>query len=159
MRLLTLIVLLIYLWYNLLVIHMFGLPESLSQTSYLFLNHNGKYYMFSIFCILLSVSLLPTWVSISPKELRYLVYSSLGGLLVSGSTPMFRRGIQKPLHYLSAVFTFFCYILWFYAVDYIILIVNAVIISILILIDRKDYVYHAETVITLTLIIYLLCTI
>ena len=157
MHFLIFIVLFIYLSYNLIVIHKFGLPESLSQTSYLFLNHNGKYYMFTIFCISLSISLLPTWISISPRNLRHLVYLSLGGLLISGMTPMFRTGIQKPIHYISAAISFLCYILWFLSMDFWILIENAILIGILVLINPKDYVYHAETVISLTLIIYLLC--
>jgi|GEM_PF-5197911 len=156
MGFITLITLSFFIIYNIYVIRKFGLPESLSQTSYLFLNHNGKYYMFSVLCILLSISLLPAWVSISVKKLQILVYLSLGGLLVSGMTPMFHRSIQKPFHYLSAVVTFVCYVIWFAYTSPTILILNAITIGILILLDHKDYVYHAESIIALTLMIYIL---
>jgi hypothetical protein len=155
MRFQIIITFLVFATYNIYIICRYEVPESLSQTSYMFLDSGRKCFPFSFLCIFLSFTLFPTWLAVSMKHLRYLVYFSLGGLTISGLTPMFRKGIEKPLHYLSAVLTFVGVIAWFSYSDVKVLLLDTVLVLLLIVFKKRYYVYSAEVVISLTLMTYI----
>lgn len=86
----------IYVVYNVYIILTFGMPKSLSQTSYTFLDHNKKYIYFSIFCFSVGDLILLPWISVSRvKSMELLASFSVGGFILCGMTPLFHRSFQN----------------------------------------------------------------
>jgi hypothetical protein len=150
---LVILCLAMYVAYNILILKRFGIPESLSVTSYLL---EKKFYLFSILCIGMGTLLLPAWLAISPHELKMCVVYTLGGLILAGLTPGFHKTVQKPIHYTSAIVTSLGYVKWFIVTNYMVLVVNAFLFIVLTAIKRKSFVYHFENIIALTIMIYLI---
>lgn len=146
----------IYISYNIYVIRRFGIPKSLSQTSYLLLNYNKKFYFFSFLCISVGVLLWPVWCELSPKEISILPALALSGFILSGLTPLFHRSLEKPIHYISSVLTFVFFSIWILMVNMVLFVADAVMIGMFFVLHRECYVYHAENIIAFTLMFYLL---
>lgn len=153
---LTIITLVITLLYNSYVIIKYKkIPESLSETSYLF--GGNKRYLFTGYCIITSFCLLPMLLEIT-MTLQFLPFIFCGGLLFAGCSPLFRSGLDKPIHYIFsglAFIAYLCYIMlcmgWVWLIGYLI------ILSILCIIKLKSYVYWAEILALFEIIIFILC--
>lgn len=134
-----------------------GIPESISQTSYIFNQINGKYYLFSCYCVLIVAILFPIWVDFSLDSYKFLTFLSCTGILFAGSTPLFRESYQKLVHYGSGILAIIAYILWMSLSGYYYyLLVEILTVTILSLLDKKNFVYYTEIIALLGLIILLL---
>ena len=134
-----------------------GIPESISSTSYIFLECNKKYYLFNIYCVLIAIILLPIWLNISIDEWRFLVFLSCGGIIFAGMTPFFREDFHKPIHYGAGILAVVAYVLWMILSGYTKwLMWEAIITAIPIIFNYKNFVYYTEVFGILTLIILLI---
>ena len=81
----------IYLVYNGIAIKLFGIPNSLSNTFYLY--KQKKEWMrifFPIMMVLLVAFLMPAWLEISAASaLQFLAFFASGGILFVGTAPAF----------------------------------------------------------------------
>lgn len=109
---LTIITLVITLLYNCYIIIKYKkIPESLSETSYLL--GGNKRYLFTVYCVIISFCLLPMLLEIT-MTLQFLPFVFCGGLLFAGCSPLFRTGLDKPIHYIFsglAFVTYLCYMI------------------------------------------------
>ena len=142
--------------YNIYAIYLNkGIPESISDTAYIF---DKKRYYFSIYCVLLVTGLLPIWLGVSIVNLQCLVFICCVGILFAGITPFFKdKGtVDKPIHYSSGIIVALAYLLWLIFSGYaIILIPISIILSLLIIIDYKNFIYYIEIVGLISLLILL----
>lgn len=154
MIILTILTLLITLLYNsYVIIKCKKIPESLSETSYLL--GGNKRYWFTGYCFIVAFCLLPVLLEIS--TLQFLPFIFCGGLLFAGCSPLFRKGLDKPIHYIFSYLAFAAYIFymilcmgWIWLIGYLILL------DVLCLIKWKAYIYWAEILALLEIIIFIL---
>lgn len=147
----TILLLIILLYTTYSIIKNKGIPESISATSYTVSSD-----LFTAFCILTGFLLLPTWLQASNDNLAFLPFISCAGIIFAGVTPLFREGIQKPIHYISGVVSMICYLIWMLLGNLSYLLPSLIIIGVLISIDRKNYVFYSEIISLITLTIYLM---
>ena len=105
----------IYLVYNGITIKLFGIPNSLSNTFYLY--KQKKEWMrifFPIMMLLLVVFLMPAWLEISAgSALQFLAFFASGGLLFVGAAPAFMRSdLENNVHTYSAIGAVVFALLW-----------------------------------------------
>lgn len=147
------LLLLIAIIYNLFAIYYNkGIPESISSTSYIL-----KPYLFTIYCLVTSILLLPTWLQESSDNTAFLAFIGCGGMLFAGVTPLFFKDkLEGKIHYSAGIISFISYLAWMIASGNIIpLLVGLGITWILILIDKKNYIFYTEIISLITLIICL----
>lgn len=153
---LTIITLVITLLYNSYIIIKYNkIPESLSETSYLL--GGNKRYLFTGYCITTSFCLLPVLLTIT-TTLQFLPVIFCGGLLFAGCSPLFRSGLDKPIHYIFSGLAFLAYICYMiFCMGWIWLIGYLIVLIILCIIKWKSYVYWAEILALFEIIIFTLC--
>lgn len=149
----TLVMTLLYNSY--IIIKYKKIPESLSETSYLL--GSNKRYLFTGYCVITSFCLLPMLLEIT-MTLQFLPFLFCGGLLFAGCSPLFRTGLDKPIHYIFsglAFVAYLCYMIlcmgWIWLIGYLI------VLSVLCIIKWKSYVYWAEIIALFEIIIFILC--
>ena len=151
---LVLVALLIYIMYNIVVIKLFNIPHSLSQTYYLFKDYNDKFkVLFPMMMIGVAIILLPAWLEISDgSDFQFTVFLSCVGLIPTGITPAFNKNKKDNIiHTVSAYFAACISFLWIIMLTdlwYIILILG-VIIGFIGLFFRKwgsSYTYLLENI-------------
>ena len=86
------------------------IPESLSETSYLL--GGNKRYWFTGYCFIISFCLLPVLFTITLNNFLFLPFIFCGGLLFAGGSPLFRSGLDKPIHYIFSYLGFAAYIFY-----------------------------------------------
>ena len=152
---LSIIILLITLLYNIYIIIKYKkIPESLSETSYLL--GGNKRYLFTGYCFIISICLLPILLEIS--ILQFLPFIFCGGLLFAGCSPLFKEGLDKPIHYIFSILAFIAYIFYMiFCMGWIWLIGYLMALSVLCAIKWRSYIYWAEIIAVLELIIFILC--
>lgn len=124
-----------------------NVPESISETSYIFHRLNGKYYLFTCYCFLVTIILLPIWLNFSNEDYQFLVFLSCSGILFAGITAFFKEDFQKTIHYTSGIIAVITYIIWLILSGFInLLIIEILLVLILIILNRKNYVYYTEIV-------------
>lgn len=144
----------IYLTYNGVAIGLFGVPNSLSETYYLYMNKNNwMKIFFPIMMMLLVALLMPAWIEISiGSDLQFLAFLAAGGIMFTGAAPAFRGNkIESRVHSTSAICAAIFALLWVFFVStvwYIAFAWLAVIISLAILTKtlNRAKIYWLETV-------------
>lgn len=151
---LVIIAFLIYWGYNMYILHLFGVPHSLSMTYYLFQEKKvGKKWYFPLMMFIVGFLLLPSWIEISNNSnLQFLVFLSVGSIFFTGSSPaFFSSKLENYVHMLSAYMATICALLW------VIFVANAlhiVIIWLLIMLlfsiftrsIKSSYIYWIENI-------------
>ena len=105
----------VYLIYNGIALGLFGVPNSLSETYYLYMNKkNWMRISFPIMMTLLVVLLMPAWLEISTgSNLQFLAFLTAGGILFTGAAPAFKANtFEKTIHSTSAICAAICALLW-----------------------------------------------
>lgn len=89
MIVLLIITAVLFIIYNVFVLYKFGIPESLSATSYHFKEKYNQHWWFSLICLIIITGLFPIWISISSEITQFLVFLSCSGILFIGASPFF----------------------------------------------------------------------
>lgn len=147
-------IVIISLIYNLYVLLKYKkIPESLSETSYLFGNNR---YLFTVYCLLIGLCLLILLLPLTNINLQFIPFIICIGLIFSGFSPFYKKGLDRKIHYIFAFLSFGMFILyiflhvgWYWIIPYLIGII------ILCFLNFKSYVYFAEILALLELIIYI----
>jgi hypothetical protein len=151
---LVLVAFTLYLCYNFVILSLFGIPRSLSQTFYDF--EARKPWMrifFPIMMIGVGVLLLPSWLEISDgSNFMFTSFLAAAGIIFSGSAPAFKRSdLEDKVHTGSAFFAATFAIIWIILVAKLwwFIIVWTAIISIVAFITKTwktGLVYWLETI-------------
>lgn len=119
-------------------------PESISATSYLW---TGKINWFSIYCLLLAVSLFLPWMMVTPELYQFLCFLSCVGIITCGVTPFFREEFAGKIHYAGGGLAIVCWLIWMILGGYWVWLIAYVILFILLTIIKKDsFVFWAELI-------------
>lgn len=144
----------IYLIYNGVALRLFGVPESLSNTFYLY-NDKKKYLgvLFPVMMVTMASLLLPAWLEVSAlSSLQFTAFLAAAGIIFTGSAPAFKSNdLEKKVHTASALVAAMFALLWVIFVSklwFIILIWLAVIALIAFITKtiKSSYIYWLETV-------------
>lgn len=105
----------IYLIYNGIALKLFGVPQSLSMTYYLF--QNKKYWtriFFPIMMIGMAFLLLPAWLEISVgSPFQFLSFLAAAGIMFTGAAPAFlSSSMEKTVHTTGAICAAVFALLW-----------------------------------------------
>lgn len=145
--------LVIFVAYNIYILYRFGIPESLSETSYL-LGKNK--WMFSIVCVLFTLVVLPPWIGASIVNTEFLTLFACGGIAFAGLTPMYRESFQKTIHYTSAIISSICMVIWMAFNDPSLILMLGVLFIVPTAFKPKSYVYWFELESFIVIISYLI---
>lgn len=139
-----LIFLIISLIYNGYVISKYGVPVSLSDTAYLF--GGNKRYLFTGYCYISAFLLIPVLMELVPSTLTFLPFLMCSGLLFSGASPFFKgNGLDKPVHYISAIISFVSYFVFMILIMGLKWVVAFVALFLMLCIWKKEcFIYFAE---------------
>jgi hypothetical protein len=144
----------IYLIYNGAALRIFGIPESLSDTFYLY-NEKKKHLgiLFPIMMVSMAGLLLPAWLEISAlSSLQFTAFLAAAGIIFTGSAPAFKSNdLEKRVHIGSALTAAVFALLWVIFVSklwFTIIIWFAVILLIAFITKtiKSSYIYWLETV-------------
>ena len=156
MELLLLITTICFIIYNIFILYKFGVPESLSATSYLLKEKYNQHWWFSLICLIIITGLFPNWINISTINTQCLVFLSCAGILFIGSSPFFLKGLDKIVHYSSGLITALTFILWFIFNGYYLWLIYIGISCIPFIIWKpKSFIYFIEIIAYVFAIIFL----
>lgn len=154
----------IYLLYDSVAVSLFGIPESLSNTYYLFKERKSwQRFFFPAMMISAAALLLPAWLTISEgSNFQFMSFLACAGIMFTGAAPTFKDGkIENGVHMVGAYTAAIFSILWIILVtdlEYIILIcfIGILIEALVTKTLKSSYIYHLETVAFLSTFISLL---
>jgi hypothetical protein len=104
----------IYVVYNAIAIAIFGVPESLSNTYYLWKEKNGKGWLFCLMMYLVVALMMPAWITISEgSNFQFLAFLAPASLMFVGTAPRFKDfSLENKVHTYSAYLAAVCSLLW-----------------------------------------------
>lgn len=104
----------IYVVYNAIAIAIFGVPESLSNTYYLWKEKNGKGWLFCLMMYIVVALMMPAWITISEgSNFQFLAFLAPASLMFVGTAPRFKDfSLENKVHTYSAYLAAACSLLW-----------------------------------------------
>ena len=143
----------IYVAYNAFSLAIFGVPESLSNTYYLYKEKWNKGWLFCLMMYLVVALMMPAWITLSEgSNFQFLAFLAPASIAFVGTAPRFKDGdLENKVHTVSAIIAAACSLLWVALVTpywYVILIWFGYIslASIFTSSSQIAYVYWLETV-------------
>lgn len=104
----------IYVAYNAICLALFGIPESLSNTYYLWKDKNGKGYLFCLMMYAVVAFMMPAWLTLSEgSDFQFLAFLAPMAIAFVGTAPRFKDDKQEGnVHSISAVIAAACSLAW-----------------------------------------------
>jgi succinate dehydrogenase hydrophobic anchor subunit len=104
----------IYLAYNAICLALFSIPESLSNTYYLWREKSRKGWLFPLMMYLVVALMMPAWISLSEgSNFQFLAFLAPASIAFVGTAPRFKDGdLENKVHTVSAIIAAVCSILW-----------------------------------------------
>ena len=104
----------IYLAYNAICLALFLIPESLSNTYYLWKEKNGKGWLFPLMMYLVVALMMPAWITMSEgSDFQFLAFLAPASIMFVGTAPRFKDGdLENKVHTVSAIIAAICSLLW-----------------------------------------------
>jgi hypothetical protein len=150
----VIIAFLLYLVYNGVALGLFGVPNSLSMTFYLF-QEKKKWtrIFFPIMMISMAFLLLPAWLEISALgSLQFLAFLAAAGIMFVGAAPAFKSSdLENTVHMTSAIVAAIFAILWVVLVSKLwwVILVWLAVLGLIMLVTKtvkSSYIYWLETI-------------
>ena len=104
----------IFVAYNAVSLANFGVPESLSNTYYLWKEKNGKGWLFCLMMYAVVVLMMPAWISLSEgSNFQFLAFLAPASIAFVGTAPRFKDSqMENRVHSYSAYIAAACSLLW-----------------------------------------------
>ncbi len=104
----------IFVAYNAVSLANFGIPESLSNTYYLWKEKNGKGWLFCLMMYLVVALMMPAWISLSEgSNFQFLAFLAPASIAFVGTAPRFKDSqLENKVHTISAIIAAACSLLW-----------------------------------------------
>lgn len=104
----------IYVAYNAICLALFSIPESLSNTYYLWKEKNGKGWLFCLMMYLVVALMMPAWISLSEgSNFQFLAFLAPASITFVGTAPRFKDGdLENKVHTYSAYVAAACSLMW-----------------------------------------------
>lgn len=103
----------IYVAYNAIALAIFGIPESLSNTYYLWREKN-KGWLFCLMMYLVVAFMMPAWISLSEgSNFQFLAFLAPASIAFVGTAPRFKDSqLESRVHTISAIIAAACSLAW-----------------------------------------------
>lgn len=104
----------IFVAYNAVAIAIFGIPESLSNTYYLYKEKSGKGWLFCLMMYLIVAFMMPAWITLSEgSDFQFLAFLAPASIMFVGTAPRFKDSqLESRVHTVSAIIAAACSLLW-----------------------------------------------
>ena len=104
----------IYVAYNAISLALFGIPESLSNTYYLWKERSNKGYLFCLMMYLVVALMMPAWLTLSEaSNFQFLAFLAPMSIAFVGTAPRFKDDkLEGNVHSISAVIAAACSLAW-----------------------------------------------
>lgn len=104
----------IFVAYNVVAIAIFGIPESLSNTYYLYKEKYNKGWLFCLMMYLVVALMMPAWISLSEgSNFQFLAFLAPASIAFVGTAPRFKDSqLESRVHTVSAIIAAICSLLW-----------------------------------------------
>lgn len=104
----------IYAAYNAVALAFFGIPESLSNTYYLYQAKCNKGWIFCAMMYLVVAFMMPAWITMSEgNDFQFLAFLAPAAIAFVGTAPKFKETtLENRVHSISAVIAAACSLLW-----------------------------------------------
>ena len=103
-----------YVAYNVAALTLFGIPQSLSMTYYLWKKEYGKGYLFPFMMYLVVALMMPSWITMSEgSNFQFLAFLAPTSLLFVATAPAFLSSpLENSVHTIAAYIAAACSLLW-----------------------------------------------
>ncbi len=113
MKILLIVGLIIFVLYNAFFIWLNkGVPESISETSYISKNKFGVMWPFTAICFISAVCIFPLWITVTQEFYQFVVFLSCSGMIFAGCSPLFKEKFESTIHYTSGMVAFATGLAW-----------------------------------------------
>jgi hypothetical protein len=104
----------IYVAYNAISLALFGIPESLSNTYYLYKEKSNKGWLFPLMMYAVVAFMMPAWITLSEgSDFQFLAFLAPASLLFVATAPAFLSGqLENRVHTIAAYMAAACSLLW-----------------------------------------------
>jgi hypothetical protein len=104
----------IYIAYNAICLALFSIPESLSNTYYLWKEKCNKGWLFPLMMYLVVALMMPAWISLSEgSNFQFLAFLAPASIAFVGTAPRFKDSdLECKVHTYSAYIAAACSLLW-----------------------------------------------
>ena len=104
----------IYAVYNAVALAFFGVPESLSNTYYLYQDKCNKGWLFCAMMYLVVAFMMPAWITMSEgSAFQFLSFLAPASLMFVGTAPRFKDSdMENKVHSVAAIVAAICSLLW-----------------------------------------------
>lgn len=143
----------VFVAYNAVAIAFFGIPESLSNTYYLYKEKYNKGFLFPAMMYLVVAFMMPAWITMSEgSNFQFLAFLAPAAIAFVGTAPAFLSSdLENKVHSISALIAAACSLLWVILVTpywwtIIMFLVFVVVESIISKTYKTSYVYWLEMV-------------
>ena len=104
----------IYLTYNAICLTLFGVPESLSNTYYLWKEHYGKGYLFCLMMYSVVALMMPAWITMSEgSDFQFLSFLAPSAIAFVATAPAFKSDdLENVVHSTAAIVAAVCSLAW-----------------------------------------------
>ena len=104
----------IYVAYNAICLALFSIPESLSNTYYLWKEKNGKGWLFPLMMYAVVILMMPSWIMTSEgSDFQFLAFLAPASIAFVGTAPRFKDSrLESRVHTISAIIAAACSLLW-----------------------------------------------
>lgn len=104
----------VYVAYNAVSVAVFGLPESLSNTYYLYKEKCGKGWLFCLMMYSVVLLMMPAWITLTEgSNWQFLAFLAPASILFVGTAPRFRDSdLENKVHTIAALAAAACSLAW-----------------------------------------------
>lgn len=104
----------IYVAYNAICLALFGIPESLSNTYYLWKERCNKGYLFCLMMYAVVAFMMPAWLTLSEgSTFQFLAFLAPMAIAFVGTAPKFKDDkLEGNVHSVSAIIAAACSLAW-----------------------------------------------
>lgn len=104
----------IYVAYNAISSALFGIPESLSNTYYLYKEKRNKGWLFPLMMYAVIALMMPAWISMSEgSDFQFLAFLAPAAIAFVGAAPAFKSDdLENVVHTTAAIVAAICSLAW-----------------------------------------------
>lgn len=104
----------IYLAYNAICLALFAIPESLSNTYYLYKEKRNKGWLFPLMMYAVVAFMMPAWITLSEgSDFQFLAFLAPSAIAFVGTAPAFKSDdLENVVHTTAAIVAAICSLAW-----------------------------------------------
>lgn len=104
----------IYVAYNAISLALLGIPESLSNTYYLYKEKYNKGWLFPLMMYIVVALMMPAWITLSEdSDFQFLAFLAPAAIAFVGTAPAFKSNdLENVVHTTAAIVAAICSLAW-----------------------------------------------